>query len=81
MALHTREEFEGAVEALLCPRHYEYLLFIQRKLEDETDLTELTKVRRARTVIRMVQKESPSLPTLNVREAMDVLEEAVHRLE
>ena len=81
MALRRKEDFEGAVEALLCPRNYEFLLFIQGKLEDEKDLAELTKVRRAQTVIKMVNAESPMLPTLNVREAIDVLEEAVHRLK
>jgi hypothetical protein len=81
IALHTKEEFDGAVEALLCPRHYEYLLFIQNKLETDKLLEGSIKYRQAREVMKIVQEAIPTLPTPNVKQAVEIVEEAVHRLK
>jgi hypothetical protein len=38
MMQRTQKDVKEAVEALLCPRHYEYLLFFQSEMESEKEL-------------------------------------------
>jgi hypothetical protein len=77
----TKKDVKEAVEALLCPRHYEYLLFIQSEMESEKELAWRERRKQAREVIKIVHAEVPLLPAFSVDEAIHVLKEAVHRLK
>ena len=79
MAL-KKDDFEEAVNGLLCPRHYEYLLFIQDKIEQTWTMDSVAKYRRASEVAKMVRKAHPTLPGLSVNDSIHVLKEALRRL-
>lgn len=79
MALR-KEDFEEAVNGLLCPRHYEYLLFIQNEIEKTWTLDTVGKYRRASEVAKMVHASQPTLPGMSVNDSIHVLKEAIRRL-
>jgi hypothetical protein len=79
MALR-KEHFEEAVNGLLAPRHYEYLLFVQHEVEKTRTLDSVGKYRRANEVAKMVRSSLPTLPILSVSDSIHVLKEAVRRL-
>lgn len=74
-------DFEKAVETLLCPRYYEYMLFVQSQIEKSPRHRGFTKYRQIKDVIRMVRADNPSVRALNMDDALDVLREAVRRLK
>jgi hypothetical protein len=75
-----KNDFERAVQSLLCPRNYEYILFVQAQIEkDPTYLREQSE-RQAKNVINMVSSASPSGPSLHSHDALIVLREAVRRI-
>ncbi len=76
-----KHDLEQAVGGLLCPRHYEYLLFIQSQLDkNPADLAE-HKYKAAEDVIKMVHSARPSIPPLGITDALNVLHEALKRLQ
>ena len=81
MAVRTNR-LEQAVEALLCPRHYEFLLFLQKEIDKNGGVLAVTNRERCRTVMRIVEREKGSSVHLSsVDEAAEVLEEALRRLQ
>ncbi len=79
MAL-TKDDFERAVEGLLSPQHEEFMLFMQSQLERDPNDLIFHKYKRAQEVIRIVRTSTPSVPPFTIEEALDVLQEAVRRL-
>lgn len=79
MAL-TKDDFERAVEGLLSPQHEEFMLFMQSQLERDPNDLIFHKYKRAQEVIRMVRTSTPTVPPFTIEEALDVLQEAVRRL-
>jgi hypothetical protein len=80
MALKKRN-FEKAVNGLLSPHNYEYMLFIQSQLKKNPHHLLSKKSARAQDVIRMVQAETPSAMLTDSADALRVLREAVKRLK
>jgi hypothetical protein len=76
-----RNDLEKAVQSLLCPRNYEYILFVQSQIEKDPRYLASQKQRQAKNVINMVSSAVPSSPSLHVNDAMHVLREAVRRLK
>jgi hypothetical protein len=74
-------DLERAVQSLLCPRNYEYILFVQSQLEKDPRYLASQKQRQARNVISMVSSATPTGPSLHANEALHVLREAVRRLK
>ncbi len=79
MALQ-KEDFERAVEGLLSPQHQEFMLFMQSQLERDPHDLIFHKFKRAQEVIRMVRTSTPNVPPFTIEEALDLLQEAVRRL-
>ena len=79
MALN-RDDFERAVEGLLSPQHEEFMVFMQSQLEKDPDDLVYHKFKRAQEVIRMVRSSTPNVPPFTIDEALDLLQEAVRRL-
>jgi hypothetical protein len=76
-----KSDLEQAVGGLLCPRHYEYLLFLQSQLEKHPSDLAAHRFKAAEDVIKMVRSARPSIPPLGVKDALHVLDEALKRLE
>lgn len=76
-----KNELERAVQGLLCPRNYEYILFIQSQIEKNPAFLTSQKHRQAKNVISMVSSAVPSSPSLHTNEALHVLREAVRRIK
>jgi hypothetical protein len=79
MSLH-KNDLEKAVQSLLCPRNYEYILFVQSQIEKDPHYLTSQKQRQAKNVINMVSSAAPSGPSLHTNDALHVLREAVRRL-
>ena len=79
MALR-KDDFERAVEGLLSPQHQDFMLFMQSQLEKDPNDLIFHKFKRAQEVIRLVRTSTPSVPPFGIDEALDVLQEAVRRL-
>jgi hypothetical protein len=79
MALQ-KDDFERAVEGLLSPQHEGFMLFMQSQLEKDPNDLLFHKFKRAQEVIRIVRTSSPSVPPFSIEEALDLLQEAVRRL-
>jgi hypothetical protein len=79
MALQ-KDDFERAVEGLLSPQHEEFMLFMQFQLEKDPNDLIFHKFKRAQEVIRMVRTSSPTVPPFTIEEALDLLQEAMRRL-
>jgi hypothetical protein len=75
-----KNDLEKAVQSLLCPRNYEYILFVQSQIEKDPHYLTSQKQRQAKNVINMVSTAAPSGPSLHVNDALHVLREAVRRL-
>lgn len=75
-----KDDRERAVQSLLCPRNYEYILFVQSQLEQNPGYLKAQKDRQAKNVISMVSSATPTAPSLHANEALSVLREAVRRL-
>ncbi len=80
MAL-KRHNFEKAVNGLLSPHNYEYMLFIQSQLKKNPHHLLSHKNARAQDVIKIVQAEAPSAMLNSSEDALRVLREAVKRLK
>lgn len=76
-----KSDLEQAVGGLLCPRHYEYLLFLQNQLEKHPADLAAHRYKAAEDVIKMVRSARPSIRPLGVAEAISVLNEALKRLQ
>jgi hypothetical protein len=72
---------EQAVTGLLCPRHYEYLLFLRGELEKDPSERATHRHKAAVDIIKMVRSARPSIPALGVADALHVLNEALKRLD
>jgi hypothetical protein len=75
-----KDDFERAVEGLLSPQHQEFMLFIQSQLEKDPNDLIFHKFKRAQEIIRMVRVSTPNVPPFTLDEALDLLQEAVRRL-
>ncbi len=75
-----KNEFEKAVQSLLCPRNYEYILFVQSQIEKDPAFLRGQSERQAKNVISMVSSATPSAPSLHTHDALIVLREAVRRI-
>jgi hypothetical protein len=80
MALKKRN-FEKAVNGLLSPHNYEYMLFIQSQLKKTPHRFLSHAVVRPQDVVKMVQAETPSAMLSSSDDAMRVLREAIRRLK
>jgi hypothetical protein len=80
MAL-KKSNFEKAVNGLLSPHNYEYMLFIQSQLKKNPHRFLAQKIVRAQDIIKMVQTETPSAMLNSFDDAMRVLREAIRRLK
>lgn len=80
MAL-KRHNFEKAVNGLLSPHNYEYMLFVQSQLRKNPHHLVKHNVARAQDVIKIVQAEAPSAMLSDSGDALRVLREAVRRLK
>lgn len=80
MALKKRN-FEKAVNGLLSPHNYEYMLFIQSQLKKNPHHLLSNKLARAQDVMKMVQAETPSAMLSSSDDALRVLREAIKRLK
>ena len=80
MALKKRN-FEKAVNGLLSPHNYEYMLFIQSQLKKNPHHLLTHKLARAQDVMKIVQAETPSAMLNSSEDALKVLREAVKRLK
>ncbi len=80
MAL-KRRNFEKAVNGLLSPHNYEYMLFVQSQLRKNPHHLLKHKIARAQDVIKIVQAEAPSAMLSSSEDALRVLREAVKRLK
>lgn len=80
MAL-KRHNFEKAVNGLLSPHNYEYMLFIQSQLKKNPHRFLSNKVARAQDIMKLVQAETPSATLSSFDDALRVLREAVRRLK
>ncbi len=76
-----KNDLEKAVQSLLCPRNYEFILFVQSQIEKNPGYLSLQKEKQAKNVINMVSSASPSGPSLHTNEALHVLREAVRRMK
>jgi hypothetical protein len=76
-----KSDLEKAVQSLLCPRHYEYILFVQSQIEKNPRYLTLQRQKQAKNVINMVSSAIPSGRSLQANEALNVLREAVRRLK
>ncbi len=76
-----KNDLEKAVQSLLCPRNYEYILFVQSQIEKNPGYLSLQKQRQAKNVINMISSATPSGPSLHANEALHVLREAVRRIK
>ena len=76
-----KNELEKAVQSLLCPRNYEYILFVQTQIEKNPGFLTTQKQRQARNVINLISSATPSGPSLHTNEALHVLREAVRRIK
>jgi hypothetical protein len=76
-----RGNFEKAVNTLLSPHNYEYMLFIQSQLKKNPHHLLSHKSARGQDVIKMVQSETPSAMLSSPDDALRVLREAVRRLK
>ncbi len=76
-----KNDLEKAVQSLLCPRNYEYILFVQSQIEKNPGYLRLQKEKQAKNVINMISSASPSGPSLHANEALHVLREAVRRMK
>jgi hypothetical protein len=76
-----KNHVEKAIQSLLCPRNYEYILFVQSELEKDPAYLKMQKDRQARNVIKMVSSAPALGPQLHIDEAIYVLREAVRRIK
>ncbi len=76
-----RKNFEKAVNGLLSPHNYEYMLFVQSQLKKNPHHLLTHKLSRAQDVIKIVQAETPSAMLSSLDDALRVLREAVRRLK
>jgi hypothetical protein len=76
-----KNDLEKAVQSLLCPRNYEYILFVQSQIEKNPRYLLSQKQRQVKNVINMVSSSTPSGPSLHADDALHVLREAVRRLK
>ncbi len=76
-----KNEIEKAVQSLLCPRNYEYILFVQSQIEKDPDFLTSQTQRQAKNVISLVSAGVPSGPCLHTNEALRALREAVRRIK
>ncbi len=76
-----KADLEQAVGGLLCPRHYEYLLFLQIQMAKHAFDIGARRYKAAEEVIKMVRSARPSIPPLGVADALTVLNEALKRLQ
>lgn len=76
-----RNDLERAVQSLLCPRNYEYILFVQSQIEKNPGFLVSQKQRQAKNVINLVSSATPSGPCLHANDALHVLREAVRRIK
>ncbi len=72
---------DRAVEALLSPRHYEFLLFLQEQTRKSNGLPEAPPKEACRTVLRMITAEKIWDSLGSVEEAGQVIAEALRRLD
>ncbi len=72
---------DRAVEALLSPRHYEFLLFLQKQTERGSGLKKPPTKEACRTVLRMITAEKIWDSLGSVEEAGQVISEALRRLD
>jgi len=76
-----KADLELAVGGLLCPRHYEYLLYLQSEMEKHPADLATHRSKAAEDVIKMVRSARPTVPPLGVTDALNVLNEALKRLK
>jgi hypothetical protein len=76
-----KRNFEKAVDGLLSPHNYEYMLFIQSQIKKNPHRFFSERVARAQDVLRLVQAETPSAMLSSSDDALRVLREAVRRLK
>ncbi len=76
-----KNDLEKAVQSLLCPRNYEYILFVQSQIEKNPGYLASQKEKQAKNVINLVSSATPSGPSLHANEALHVLREAVRRMK
>ncbi len=72
---------DRAVEALLSPRHYEFLLFLQEQTRKSNGFPEAPPKEACRTVLRMITAEKIWDSLGSVEEAGQVIAEALRRLD
>lgn len=72
---------DRAVEALLSPRHYEFLLFLQAQSRRQNGLFVAPPKEACRTVLRMITAEKIWDSLGSVEEAGQVITEALRRLD
>ncbi len=80
MALRKRD-FEKAVNCLLSPHNYEYMLFVQSQLKKNPHRFLSQNFPKAQDIVRIVQAVNPSATLSNSDDALRVLREAVRRLK
>lgn len=80
MALKKRN-FEKAVEGLLSPHNYEYMLFVQSQLKNSPHRFLSQHSPKAQDIVRIVQAVIPSTTLSSSVDALRVLREAVRRLK
>jgi hypothetical protein len=80
MALKNRN-FEKAVEGLLSPHNYEYMLFVQSQLKNSPHRFLSQNSPKAQDIVRIVQAVIPSTTLSSSVDALRVLREAVRRLK
>ncbi len=72
--------FEKAVNNLLTPAHYEFLLFVQNQIKKDRHDLQHHEQKRAGEVIRLVRQGNVRVPPFSTGEAISVLTEAMRRL-
>ncbi len=80
MAL-KKTNLEKAVNGLLSPHNYEYMLFLQSEFKKNPRHLHLHKIARAKDIIRIVQSQAPSAMLSSLDDALLVLREAMRRLK
>ncbi len=76
-----RRDFEQAVENLLCPSHYEQLLFLKNQMSLDRGDLQHHRSKMVADAMRMIQEGSVHIPFLHPDDALDILKEAIRRLQ
>jgi len=76
-----KNDLEKAVQCLLCPRNYEYILFVQSQVEKNPAYLTVLKEKQAKNVVTLISQAKGPGRTLQPDEAIHVLREAIRRIK